>query len=173
MRASALFPPSSASRRALLLLVGGLALSAVACTGHPATDGPIIGTSSQYDVRGEFHRIDVDSVERLRLDGSMLVVQGLERSQSVPLPPTADPAQRNRGWALVTDTVQDRHRLLTFTQEMAVEDVTLHVPLSEAPVQSGSLGGRDGHDVIVLAWGAAPDAYWGYVTLTRKPAAQD
>ena len=51
--------------------------------------------------------------------------------------------------------------------------VTLHVPLSEAPVQSGSLGGRDGHDVLVLAWGSAPNAYWGYVTLTRKAAAQD
>ncbi|MGC4082526.1 MAG: hypothetical protein QM736_10555 [Vicinamibacterales bacterium] len=87
---------------------------------------------------------------------------------AVDLPPSADPAQQNRGWALVTEGEGDDARTLTFTHETTLDDFTLTVPNAEGQVAYGSLGGRDGKDVLLFAYGSGAKAYWGWASIGKK-----
>lgn len=147
-----------------------LPLLTVACSNVSANGGPIAGTSQTLAVSGEFQPIALDRVERVSIDSGRLVLHGSAGTASVDLPPNADPAQANRGWALVTEGEGDQTRTLTFTHEMSLDDFTLELPASPAPFKYGSFAGRDGADVLVFAWGADSQSYWGWVTIRKTPA---
>lgn len=143
---------------------------AAACSKVSATGGPITGTSATLNVAGEFQPVALDAVERVSIDGGRLVLHGGSDSAAVDLPPAADPSQANRGWALVTDGEDGDTRSLTFTHEMSLDDFTLELPASPAPLKYGSFAGRDGNDVLVFAWGAESRSYWGWVTIRKSSA---
>ena len=148
-----------------------LAFSLLAGSGCSQTlpeEGPLQGTSDKVTVAGEYKRVNVEAVERLSIDGDKLVLHNGSSSVAVALPPSADPSQKNKGWALVTEGEGDATRTLTFTHEMSLEDFTITVPAAEGQVAYGSLGGRDGKDVLLFAYGSNSKAYWGWVTIGRK-----
>jgi hypothetical protein len=148
-----------------------LALSLMAGSGCSQTlpeEGPLHGTSAKVAVAGEYKRVNIDAVERVSIDGDKLVLHNGSSSVAVALPPSADPSQKNRGWALVTEGEGDATRALTFTHEMSLEDFTITVPAAEGQVAYGSLGGRDGKDVLLFAYGSHSKAYWGWVTISKK-----
>jgi hypothetical protein len=131
-------------------------------------EGPLIASSDKVTAAGEYRPVAVDTVERMTIDNGKLVLHGQSASASVDLPAAADPEQRNRGWALVTEGESDGARTLTFTQESSLEDFTIQVPPGDGQVAYGSLGSRDGGDVLLFAYGSAPKAYWGYVVIKKK-----
>jgi hypothetical protein len=140
------------------------------CAGGMPDGGPLTATSTTVTAAGEYHPVDLDGVEHLTIENGKLVLHGASRSVTVDLPPAADPEQRNRGWALVTEGESDEARTLTFTQETSLEDFTIAVPTGDGQVAYGSLGARDGGDFLLFAYGTAPKAYWGYVRITKKAA---
>lgn len=143
-------------------------LSIPGCAKTLPEEGPLTGTSERVTVSGAFHRVQLDSVERLTIEGGTLVLHGASGTAAVELPPNADPNQRNRGWALVTEGEGEGSRTLTFTQETSLEDFTITVPASEGQIAYGSLGGRDGNDVLMFAYGSASKTYWGWAAIARK-----
>lgn len=157
----------------LALLCAGLALVAGAgCKTTLPEEGPLTAASERVTVTGEYKRVTLDAVERLTIENNKLVLHGSSDTQTVDLPANADPDQKNRGWALVTEGEGDGSRSLTFTQETSLEDFTIVVPASNGQVAYGSLGGRDGSDVLLFAYGSAPQAYWGWATIRKRGAAQ-
>lgn len=158
--------------RPVLLVTTLLALAAAACSKVSAIGGPITGQSGTLAVSGEFQPVTLDTVERVSIDGTRLVMHGASGTASVELPANADAAQRNRGWALVTEGENGDMRTLTFTHEMSLDDFTLELPASAAPLKYGSLAGRDGADMLVFAWGADSKCYWGWVSIRKASAAQ-
>ena len=162
------------SRRTLL----SAAFAAVAvttvlgCAKSLPENGPIAGESSTLAVAGEYKRATVDNVERITIEDGKLVVHGASGSQSIDLPPPADPDQQNRGWALVTEGEEAGARRLTFTHETSLDDFTIAVPASEGRIAYGSLGGRDGGtDVLLFAYGSASKTYWGWASISKRVAA--
>lgn len=155
-----------AARAALAALLFAAPL-AVACSRALPDQGPLNGTSDKVTATGEYRPVAIDAVERMTIERGKLVLHGPSGTVSVDLPADADPEQRNRGWALVTEGESDRARTLTFTQEMSLEDFTIAVPPADGQVTYGSLGARDGGDVLLFAYGAAPKAYWGYVVIRK------
>ena len=162
------------SRRTLL----SAAFAAVAvttvlgCAKSLPENGPIAGASSTLAVAGEYKRATVDNVERITIEDGKLVVHGTSGSQSLDLPASADPDpdQQNRGWALVTEGEEAGARRLTFTHETSLDDFTIAVPASEGQIAYGSLGGRDGNDVLLFAYGSASKTYWGWASITKRAA---
>ena len=153
-----------------LALIGTVS-AVVAMTGCKRTlpeEGPLTATSEKVMASGAYHRAPLDSVERLSIEGGKLVLHGPSGEVAVDLPPNADPDQKNRGWALVTEGEGDGTRTLTFTQETSLEDFTITVPASEGQIAYGSLGGRDGNDTLVFAYGSASKTYWGWAVISRK-----
>ena len=57
---------------------------------------------------------------------------------------------------------------MTFTHETTLDDFTLDLPASDAPLRYGTLGGRSGDDVLVFAWGENSKSFWGWVTISRN-----
>ena len=57
---------------------------------------------------------------------------------------------------------------MTFTHETTLDDFTLELPASDAPLRYGSLAGTNGDDVLVFAWGENSQSFWGWVTISRK-----
>jgi hypothetical protein len=52
-----------------------------------------------------------------------------------------------------------------------LDDFTLELPASDAPLRYGTLTGKSGNDVMVFAWGSDGRSYSGYVTIEpRSPA---
>jgi hypothetical protein len=149
------------------LSVAFVMVADIGCTKTLPEEGPLTATSEKVTVVGEYKRIDLDSVERMSIENGKLVLHGSTRSLAVDLPPAADPDQKNRGWALVTEGEADEARTLTFTQEMSLDDFTIAVPPGGGQIAYGSLGGRDGHDVVLFAYGAASKAYWGWASITK------
>ena len=156
-----------AGRHAATTILVALTLT-VACSRGLPDQGPLTATSDKVTATGEYRPLNIDAVERMTIEAGKLVVHGPSGTASVDLPGNADPEQRNRGWALVTEGESDQARTLTFTQETSLEDFTIAVPRADGQVMYGSLGGRDGSDVLVFAYGSAPKAYWGYVTVRKK-----
>ncbi len=157
--------------RSLVVLITIVALAASACSNVSATGGPITGQSGTLTVSGEFQPVVLDAVQRVSIDGSRLVLHGTVGTAAVELPTNADPAQTNRGWALVTEGENGDTRTLTFTHEMSLDDFTLALPASAAPLKYGSFAGRDGADMLVFAWGADSQCYWGWVSIRKLSAA--
>jgi hypothetical protein len=98
------------------------------------------------------------------------VIHGDSASVTVDLPPSADPDQKNRGWALVTEGEDDDVRRLTFTHETSLDDFSIAVPASAGQMAYGTLGGRDGSDILLFAYGSGSKTYWGWARIA-KPAA--
>lgn len=139
-----------------------------ACAQAAADRAPLTGTSKTLTVRGEYNAVALDRIDGMSIRDGRLALRGSATTTLVDLPPSADPTQANRGWALVTETNVGDQRSLTFTHETTLDDFSLELPGSEAPLRYGSLGGRGGDDVLVFAWGTNSRSYWGYVTIARK-----
>lgn len=143
-------------------------LANVGCSRPLAENGTFTTSSASATATGEYNRVDIDSVERISIEDGKLVLHGTGKSVTLDLPANADPDQKNRGWALVTEGEGDGSRTLTFTQETSLEDFSVTVPAADGRVAYGSLGGRDGRDVVLFAYGSSNKAYWGFANIERK-----
>lgn len=150
--------------------MAALALVTACAKGVPST-GPLTVTSEKVTVSGEYKPVAIDSVESMSIENGKLVLHGAAKTVALDLPASADPEQKNRGWALVTEGEGDESRTLTFTHEMTLEDFTLTVPNAPGQVAYGSLGGRDGKDVLLFAYGSGDRAFWGWATIQKRGTA--
>jgi hypothetical protein len=155
---------TNVTRTGLLVLL----LAGAGCRKSLPQAGPLTASAEKVTITGEYRPATIDSVERLTIADGKLVLHGTSGTVTVDLPPTADPDQKNRGWALVTEGEDDDTRTLTFTQETSLEDFTITVPAAEGQVAYGSLGGRDGNDVLIFAYGSGSKAYWGWAAIKRR-----
>ena len=112
-----------------------MTVSVAACSQASASGGPLTATSRTLSVNGEYQPVELDRVDRVSIDGSRLILHGEHGTAAVDLPANADPSQANRGWALVTEGEGDQTRTLTFTHEMSLDDFTLELPASPAPLK--------------------------------------
>lgn len=142
-------------------------LANVGCSKPLAENGTFTTSSATATATGEYNRVDIDSVERMSIEDGKLVLHGTGTSVTLDLPANADPDQKNRGWALVTEGEGDGSRTLTFTQENSLEDFSITVPAAAGQIAYGSLGGRDGRDVLLFAYGSANKAYWGWASIQK------
>lgn len=156
----------SLSRRALFCAMAATLL--VACSRVSANGGPITGESKTLVVTGEFTPVALDTVERVSIESGKLVLHGTSATTTVDLPASADTTQSNRGWALITEGEDGDTRTFTFTHDMSLDDFTLELPNSPAPIKYGSFAGRDGRDLLVFAWGAQSKSYWGWVRIEKR-----
>lgn len=157
-----------------LALSAFLAVSLAACTSTAAPpplpdNGPFTGTSNTLTVSGEYKRSAIDAVERIAIEDGKLVLHSAANTEPHDLPPSADAAQQNKGWALVTEGEESGSRRLTFTHETSLDDFTIIVPASEGQISYGSLGGRDGNDVLLFAYGSGSKTFWGWATIAKRP----
>jgi hypothetical protein len=143
-------------------------LASVGCSKPLAENGTFTTSSASATATGEYKRVDIDSVERMSIEDGKLVLHGTGGSLTLDLPANADPDQKNRGWALVTEGEGDGSRTFTFTQETTLEDFSVTVPAAAGRVAYGSLGGRDGRDVVVFAYGSGNKAYWAWANIEKK-----
>jgi hypothetical protein len=140
----------------------------VACAPAAADRAPLLGTSKTVTVRGEYNAVAIDQIDGMALRDGKLALRGSQTTIAVDLPPSADATKPGRGWALVTETGPGGRRSVTFTHETTLDDFTLELPASDAPLRYGSLGGKSGEDVLVFAWGENSQAFWGWVTIERN-----
>jgi hypothetical protein len=155
------------NRRVRLLPVHILLLAA--CAGAAADHGPLTGSSKTLTVRGEYSAVALDEVAGIALQDGKLALRDSEKKIAlIDLPPMADATKPGRGWSLVTEAAANGHRTVTFTHETTLDDFTLDLPASDAPLRYGSLGGKSGDDVLVLAWGEKSKSFWGWVTIQRR-----
>jgi hypothetical protein len=154
------------SYRGLLLPVQIVVL--VACAPAAADRAPLVGTSKTLTVRGEYTAVTIDRIDGMALRDGKLAVRGSQATIAIDLPPSADATKPGRGWALVTETSTDGRRSVTFTHETTLDDFTLELPASDAPLRYGSLAGKSGDDVLVFAWGENSQCFWGWVTISRR-----
>jgi hypothetical protein len=153
--------------RCLLLPIHILLL--VACAGAANDHGPLTGSSKTLTVRGEYSAVALGEIAGMALqDGKLALRDASKNTVTVDLPPTADPTKPGRGWSLVTEANANDHRMVTFTHETTLDDFTLDLPASDAPLRYGSLGGKTEADVLVFAWGENSKSFWGFVTIARK-----
>jgi len=153
-------------RRLALIPVQILAIAA--CAPAAADRAPLTGQSATMTVRGEYATVALDQVDGMSLRDGRLALRGSSTTTLIDLPPAADATNAGRGWALVTETAAGERRVFTFTHETTLDEFTLELPASDAPLRYGSLGGRNGDDVLIFAWGQEARSYWGYVTIARK-----
>jgi hypothetical protein len=153
-------------RRLLLLPVQIVVLAA--CARAAADRAPLTGTSKTLTVRGEYHAVALDRIDGMTLRDGKLALRGSQATTAVDLPPAADPAKAGRGWALVTETVTNGHRSVTFTHETTLDDFTLELPASDAPLRYGSLAGKSGETFLVFAWGENSRSFWGWVRIEKQ-----
>jgi hypothetical protein len=158
------------ARLALLSLVLTLAAD-TGCTRTLPEEGPLDASSETVTVAGQYQRASITAVDRVSIEDGKLILHGPSSSVAVDLPANADPDQKNKGWALVTEAEGDETRSLTFTQETSLEDFTVTVPAADGQIAYGSLGGRDGNDVLLFAYGSGSKTYWGWATITRRTKA--
>ncbi|MBS1818304.1 MAG: hypothetical protein JSU08_10265 [Acidobacteria bacterium] len=146
-------------------------LAGAACSRTPTAlpeSGPLSATSEKVTVEGHYQPVQIDAVESMSIDDGKLVLHGHDAKVAVDLPANADPTQKGRGWALVTEGEGEQARTFTFTHEMTLEDFTVSVPNVSGQLAYGSLGGRDGKDVLLFAYGGGPKAYWGWANIEKK-----
>ena len=144
--------------------------ASVACSPQPAVTDPIPvkGTSQTVDVEGTCRPIAIDRVDRLLVQGDRLVVQGSGSNLTLDLPPDAVGAEPSSHWALVTEAETDGGRMLTLTHDQTLEDFTLTLPKSRAPVRYGVLIQKSGTEMMALAWGESSRSYSCYLTIARR-----
>jgi hypothetical protein len=152
-------------------VISGQVLLLAACARAAADRAPLTGSSKTVTVRGEYAAVDLDRVDGMSLRDGRLALRGSSKTVAVDLPPAADPAKPQRGWALVTEATGDDKRTVSFTHETTLDDFSLELPASDAQFYYGGLTGRNGEDVLVFAWGADSQSYWGYVTIARRSSA--
>ena len=152
-------------RRLLLLSIQIVVL--VACARAAADRGAVVGTSKTLTVRGEYNAVAIDQIDGMALRDGKLALRGSQATIAVDLPSAADATKPGRGWALITETGTGDRRSVTFTHETTLDDFTLELPASNAPLRYGSLAGKNGDDVLVFAWGENSQSFWGWVTITR------
>lgn len=159
--------------RPVLLCAAFFLLANAACSKTLPDAGPLAVDNDKVAVTGEYKPVTIEAVDRLSIEGGKLVLHGPSSTVPVDLPANADPDQKNRGWALVTEGEGDEGRTLTFTHETTLEDFTITVPAAPGQVAYGSLGGRDGRDVLIFAYGGGDKSYWGWADIRKKgpPAA--
>jgi hypothetical protein len=162
--------PAGLLRTAITVAIAAAAI--VGCTRRVSGSGPLVGTSQTMVVRGTYSRVDLDRVDRLSIEGGKLVLHGSSSTVAIDLPPSADPDQPNRHWTLATEGENDQGRVLTFTHDMSLDDFTIQLPPTEAPIRFGALTGRDGNDVLVLAWGENAQSYHAELTIQAGPGAR-
>jgi hypothetical protein len=139
-----------------------------ACAGAAADRAPLTGSSKTLTVRGEYDAVAIDQIDGMAIRDGRLALRGPQTTVAVDLPPAADAARPGRGWSLVTEAAGNSSRTVTFTHETTLDDFTLDLPASDAPLRYGTLGGRNGGEVLVFAWGENSKSFWGYVTIARK-----
>ncbi len=128
----------------------------------------LVGESDKYDVTGMYEPIVLDSVEHLSRNEDKVMVNGPHGGVAVTLPSDADTSQPNSRWRLVSETDNDKGRLVTFTHESTLDQFAIQLPPSDAELHSGAFLDRKGGDVMVFAWGENGHCYWGYVTVKPK-----
>jgi hypothetical protein len=156
------------SMRSSALLVW-LVASSGCSAGAPASDGPtsLTGSSKTLTVSGQYAPVAIEHIDRLAVDGGSLVLHGSSATVTVPLPPGAGQPKPGNQWVLVTEGKTEGKRTLTFTHEQSLDDFTIELPVSDADLRYGTLGGTAGGEVLVFAWGKDSRSYWGYVTIAR------
>jgi hypothetical protein len=155
------------NRRLLLLPIQILFLAA--CAGAAADRGPLTGSSKTLTVRGEYSAVALDEIAGMALQDGKLALRNSEKKIAlVDLPAMADATTPGRGWSLVTEATANDRRTVTFTHETTLDDFTLELPASDAPLRYGSLGGKSGDDVLVFAWGENSKSFWGWVAIERN-----
>jgi hypothetical protein len=159
--------PRLTTLSAALLLV-----AQAGCATQPPDNGTFTVSSKTATASGEYKQVDIDSVERISIEGEKLVLHGAGASVTVDLPDNADPQQKNKGWALVTESEGEDSRTFTFTQETSLEDFSVTVPAAAGQLAYGSLGGRDGRDVVIFAYGSDHKAYWGWANVQKRSEAK-
>ena len=140
------------------------------CGQAAAQSVPLPAVSKTLSVKGQFTPLVIDEVAGVSLKDGQLLVRGAFASVTVTLPPFIDSTKVVRHWALITEAALDGKKLLTFTHDETLDDFTLEVPPTEAEIRYGVFEGRDGDEVMVLAWGKDAACYWGYVRIARPPA---
>jgi hypothetical protein len=160
----------SLMRSAIPIATATALLCMSGCAKTLPDEAPFTVSSASATATGHYAPVAIDSVERMTIDAGRLVLHGADQTATFDLPPTADPDEKNRGWALVTEGEGEGSRTLTFTQETSLEEFTITVPEADGQVIYGSLGGRDGRDVVLFAYGSGGKAYWGWALVEKKKA---
>jgi hypothetical protein len=146
-----------------------------ACSTAAGPDQPVAisGESKTVTVRGQYQAIGLDRVDRVSIESSKLVLHGSTASVTIDAPASADLKRPTRHWSLVTEAslAEGRRRSITFTHGMELDEFTIELPGSEAPLRFGTFTNPDG-EVMVFAWGADSRSYWGYVTIKGAKGAQ-
>ena len=141
----------------------------VACTGAAADHGPLTGTSKTLTVRGEYSAVALGDIAGMALqEGKLALRDASKKIVTVDMTPMADSTKPGRGWSLVTEGTANDRRTVTFTHETTLDDFTLDLPASDAPLRYGSLGGKSEADLLVFAWGENSKSFWGWVTIERN-----
>jgi hypothetical protein len=117
-------------------------------------------------VRGTYSPVALDRIERLSLENGRIVLHGSSASITVDPPAAADVSKPESHWALATESDNGRARVLTFTHEMALNDFTIELPRSDAPIRFGGFPGPEGTDILVLAWGEQSRCYKAELVVT-------
>ena len=152
-----------------LLILGACAMVAgttAGCSRSVSGSGPIVGTSETVAVKGTYTRVPLDRVDRISIEGGKLVLHGSSSTVDVELPTFVDPSKPDPHWALATEGDNGQARVLTFTHDMSLDDFTIELPRSQAPIRFGGLTGSDGNDLLILAWGEQSQSYHAELTIT-------
>jgi hypothetical protein len=148
-----------------LLLVGCSQASRL-----PEYPAAIAGSSRTHKVGGQYAPLAIDSIERVSIRDGKLVLRGASGEVTVEAPANADLSRPTHDWALTTEAIADGHRVVTFTHSQSVEDFTIELPEADADLRYGVFSAPDGKEVMVFAWGAAGQSFWGHVTIERLPS---
>jgi len=125
------------------------------------------GSSETLVVRGEYAPLALDRVEGLSFDKGKVIVRGSSSTVTLDIPAATAAAEPIRHWALVTEGEAGGKRALTFIHDTTLDDFTIELPKSEAQLHYGVLSGKEGEEVMVLAWGTNSRSYSCYLTITR------
>jgi hypothetical protein len=128
----------------------------------------ISGSSKTMTVAGQYEPIALDSVARVSVEEGEFVLHGTSASVRLAPPAEADPAKVTRNWALVTEAPHDASRSMTFIHAESLDEFSIDLPASGAPLKYGAFLTPAGAEVMVLAWGENAASYWGWVTIGKK-----
>ena len=130
---------------------------------------PFEGSSETLVVSGQYERLELERIDAVAVEGRSLTFSGPSGQAMVDLPETVDLVKPSRHWALVTEADRGSTRALTFTDAQSLDDFTVELPASDAPVRYGAFASVMGGDVVIFAWGEANQCYWAFVTVSRRP----
>jgi hypothetical protein len=153
------------ARLSIVLVLFGFS-AATGCSHPVPRSGSIVGVSQTVTVRGNYSPVALDRVDRLSLEGGKLILHGSSSTVTVDPPPAADPAKPDPHWALATERLTDTGRIVTFTHDMSLDDFSIELPRSEAPLRFGGFSGRDGNDVLIVAWGENSRSFLAELTIS-------